>query len=119
MSNPAAPSTPSDTRSPRRYHGTRADLKPGDLIQPGYSSNFTDRRSPWVYFSETLHAATALRRGSGTVVRVVEVVEVGEAARRCRAEVVGEKAKLDAFEPRAPHGLAAPKRREGDAIQGV
>ena len=36
-------------------NGTRADLKPGDLIQPGY---YTERRSPWVYFSETLHAAT-------------------------------------------------------------
>lgn len=57
MSNPAAPSIPFDTRSRRFYHGTRANLKPGDLIQPGYPSNYTERRSPWVYFSETLHAA--------------------------------------------------------------
>ncbi|MSR22766.1 MAG: hypothetical protein EXR92_04365 [Gemmatimonadetes bacterium] len=40
MSNPATPSTPSDTNSRRFYHGTRADLKPGDLIQPSYSSNY-------------------------------------------------------------------------------
>jgi hypothetical protein len=40
----------SDSSSRRFYHGTRADLKPGDLIQPGYSSNYTERRSPWVYF---------------------------------------------------------------------
>jgi hypothetical protein len=40
------------------YHGTRADVKVGDLIHPGYGSNYTDRRSPWVYFSETLNAAT-------------------------------------------------------------
>lgn len=53
MSNPAEPSTPLDTSSRRFYHGTRADLKPADLIQPGYASNYTERRSPWVYFSLT------------------------------------------------------------------
>ncbi|HEX7114911.1 MAG TPA: NAD(+)--rifampin ADP-ribosyltransferase, partial [Steroidobacter sp.] len=57
-SNRAAASTPSESSARRFYHGTRADLKPGDLIQGGYSSNYTERRSPWVYFSETLHAAT-------------------------------------------------------------
>ncbi|MDM7921465.1 MAG: NAD(+)--rifampin ADP-ribosyltransferase [Pyrinomonadaceae bacterium] len=40
------------------YHGTKAELKPGDLLAGGNSSNYTDRRSPWIYFSETLHAAT-------------------------------------------------------------
>jgi len=30
----------------------------GDLLQPGYSSNYTERRSPWIYFSETCNAAT-------------------------------------------------------------
>ena len=47
---------------------TRADLKPGDLLQRGHSSNYTERRSPWIYFSETLHAATwgaELARGEG------------------------------------------------------
>jgi DnaJ-class molecular chaperone len=24
----------------RFYHGTKADLRPGDLIEPGFSSNF-------------------------------------------------------------------------------
>lgn len=68
MSNPAATSTRSDGSSRRFYHGTRADLKPGELIHPGHSSNYTDRRSPWVYFSETLHAATwgaELAKGEG------------------------------------------------------
>lgn len=58
----------SDADMRRFYHGTRADLKPGDLIQPGYSSNYTDRSSPWVYFSETLDAATwgaELAKGEG------------------------------------------------------
>jgi len=67
MSNPAAPFV-FDTNSQRFYHGTRADLKPGDLLQAGYSSNYTERSSPWIYFSETLHAATwgaELARGEG------------------------------------------------------
>jgi Rifampin ADP-ribosyl transferase len=58
MTDPTTPSTPPDTGSRRFYHGTRAALTPGDLLQPGYSSNYTDRQSPWVYFSETLDAAT-------------------------------------------------------------
>jgi hypothetical protein len=67
MSNPAAPFV-FDSNSRRFYHGTRADLKPGDLLQPGYSSNYTERRSSWIYFSETLHAATwgaELAKGEG------------------------------------------------------
>ena len=40
------------------YHGTRADLSPGDLIEPGHSSNYGARkRGSWVYFSATLDAA--------------------------------------------------------------
>lgn len=57
-----------DVGSRRFYHGTRAALKPGDLIGPGYASNYTTRKSPWVYFSETLDAATwgaELARGEG------------------------------------------------------
>ena len=40
------------------YHGTKADLASGDLIQPGFSSNFVDRRLKHTYFSATLEAAT-------------------------------------------------------------
>ncbi len=40
------------------FHGTRADLKPGDLIVVGYASNFTDDQPlSWVYFTGTLDAA--------------------------------------------------------------
>ena len=40
------------------FHGTRADLKPGDLIAVGYQSNFTKAEPlSWVYFSATLDAA--------------------------------------------------------------
>src|SRR5262249_22740509 len=40
------------------YHGTRADLKPGDLIAAGYGSNYgTRKQSSWVYLTGTLDAA--------------------------------------------------------------
>lgn len=40
------------------FHGTRADLQPGDLIVVGHASNFK-RAQPlsWVYFASTLDAA--------------------------------------------------------------
>ena len=68
MSEPAEPFKIYDTGTQTFYHGTKADLKPGDLIQGGYASNYTDRKSPWAYFSETLHAATwgaELAKGDG------------------------------------------------------
>jgi len=40
------------------YHGTKADLRAGDLLVPGYGSNFEDDRvSRNIYFSATLDAA--------------------------------------------------------------
>jgi rifampin ADP-ribosylating transferase len=40
------------------FHGTRANLEPGDLIIVGYQSNFTDAGPlSWVYFASTLDAA--------------------------------------------------------------
>ena len=40
------------------FHGTRADLEPGDTIRVGYPSNFTtDKPLSWVYFAGTLDAA--------------------------------------------------------------
>ena len=56
----------------RFYHGTGANLKPGDLIEPGYSPNFgkPDRTTTDVYLTGTLEAATwgaelALGEGPG------------------------------------------------------
>lgn len=41
------------------YHGTKADLDVGDLIAPGYASNYgTRRQAAFVYLSATLEAAT-------------------------------------------------------------
>ncbi len=40
------------------YHGTRADLRAGDLITAGNVSNYGARkRTSWVYFTGTLDAA--------------------------------------------------------------
>lgn len=40
------------------FHGTKADLKPGDRIAVGHQSNFAEARAlSWVYFTSTLDAA--------------------------------------------------------------
>ena len=55
------------------YHGTRADLKPGDLIEAGFNSNYgTRKKASYVYFTATLDAATwgaelALGDGPGRI----------------------------------------------------
>lgn len=49
----------SEGRNQELYHGTRADLQPGDLIGPGYHSNYGLRKkSNFVYLTATLDAAT-------------------------------------------------------------
>jgi len=41
------------------YHGTRAGLQPGDLIEAGFNSNYgSQKKAVWVYLSATLEAAT-------------------------------------------------------------
>lgn len=58
------------------YHGTKADLKAGDLLEPGYSSNFGERKkASYVYLTATLDAATwgaelAVGEGPGRIYRV-------------------------------------------------
>lgn len=55
------------------YHGTRADLKAGDIIKPGYNSNYGQRKkASWVYLTGTLEAAVwgaelALGEGYGRI----------------------------------------------------
>ncbi len=62
-----------DLGSQRFYHGTKADLKPGDLIGPGYNSNYGKRKNAaYVYLTATLDAATwgaelALGAGPGRI----------------------------------------------------
>lgn len=62
-----------DLSSQRFYHGTRADLKPGELIEPGYRSNYGKRKKArYVYLTGTLDTATwgaelALGEGPGRI----------------------------------------------------
>jgi rifampin ADP-ribosylating transferase len=40
------------------YHGTKAVLKPGDLLELGYSSNYGERKKAnFIYFTATMDAA--------------------------------------------------------------
>lgn len=58
------------------FHGTKADLRPGDLLAPGYGSNFgPGRKANFVYLTATLDAATwgaelAAGEGPGRIYRV-------------------------------------------------
>jgi Rifampin ADP-ribosyl transferase len=55
------------------YHGTKAARRPGDLIEPGFNSNFGKRKKAvYVYLTATLDAATwgaelALGEGPGRI----------------------------------------------------
>lgn len=65
-----------DPNSQRFYHGTKADLKSGDLIVSGYHSNYGKRKkATYVYLTATLDAATwgaelALGEGPGRIYMV-------------------------------------------------
>ncbi|RIU90183.1 NAD(+)--rifampin ADP-ribosyltransferase [Oceanobacillus picturae] len=39
------------------FHGTKAELNIGDLLQPQYLSNYQDKKSNYIYFTATLDAA--------------------------------------------------------------
>jgi len=41
----------------RFFHGTKASLTPGDVIEPGYTSNYSERKAGYVYLTGTLDAA--------------------------------------------------------------
>lgn len=73
--NEPAPATDAPG-SQRFYHGTRADLKPGDLLERGRRSNFGKRKEAgYVYLTGTLDAAIwgaelALGEGPGRIYTV-------------------------------------------------
>ncbi len=47
-----------DLNAPQYYHGTKADLKPVDLIAAGFNSNYGKRKqASFVYLTATLDAA--------------------------------------------------------------
>lgn len=55
------------------YHGTKANLKPGDLIEPGFTSNYGKRKkASYIYLTATMDAAIwgaelALGEGRGNI----------------------------------------------------
>lgn len=62
------------------FHGTRADLRPGDLISVGYGSNFREEALAWVYFTSTMDTAiwgAELARGDDPE-RIYVVEALGE-----------------------------------------
>jgi rifampin ADP-ribosylating transferase len=62
-----------DLSSQLFYHGTKANLRQGELIEPGYNSNYGKRKkAAYVYLSATLNAATwgaelAVGEGAGRI----------------------------------------------------
>lgn len=39
------------------FHGTKAELQIGDLLEPQHLSNYQDKKSNYIYFTATLEAA--------------------------------------------------------------
>ena len=53
------PSSINESETQHYYHGTKAQLKHGDLIGPGYRSNFgSGKNAAFVYLTATMDAAT-------------------------------------------------------------
>lgn len=73
--DPAPPPSPADDEGPF-FHGTKADLRPGDLLTPGWGTNYgSGKRSRHIYltasgFGAPLAAALALGDGPPRVYRV-------------------------------------------------
>jgi rifampin ADP-ribosylating transferase len=50
--------TQADQSTEKFYHGTKAFLKQGDLIEPGFNSNYGQRnKAKYIYLTATLDAA--------------------------------------------------------------
>jgi hypothetical protein len=68
--------TTNDLSSQRFYHGTKANLKQGDLIEPGFNSNYgKQKKASYIYLTATLDAAIwgaelALGEGRGRIYTV-------------------------------------------------
>lgn len=63
------------------YHGTKAVLTPGDLLEPGFRSNYGEQKQAnFIYFTATMDAFTwgdELAQGEGEG-RIYQVEPVGE-----------------------------------------
>lgn len=89
------------------YHGTRADLRPGELIAPGHAANFgpTPRTANFVYFTRTLDASVwgaelAAGEGPGRIYLVEPTGPVEDDPNLTNARFRGNPTK--SFRSRAP-----------------
>jgi rifampin ADP-ribosylating transferase len=110
------------------YHGTRADLRTGDLIKPGHVSNFgaTGRTANHVYFARTLDAATwgaelAVGEGRGRIYIVEPTGPVEDDPNLTNKKFRGNPTKsFRSREPLRITGEVADWRgHEPDAIQAM
>ncbi|USB33914.1 NAD(+)--rifampin ADP-ribosyltransferase [Paenibacillus sp. YPG26] len=62
------------------FHGTKAELKIGELLEPQYLSNYQDKKSNHIYFTATLEAAKwgAELAKSGSKERIYIVEPLGD-----------------------------------------
>src|SRR5215468_5850311 len=81
------PGTTDDLRTKRFYYGTRAELKPGDLIEPSNAPDVAerDRMTTFVYLTPNLDAAIweaeiAAGEGPGRVYIVQPIGQIEDAS---------------------------------------
>jgi hypothetical protein len=62
------------------FHGTKAELKIGDLLEPQHLSNYQDKKFKYIYFTATLDAAKwgAELATSKSIERIYIVEPLGE-----------------------------------------
>ena len=111
------------------YHGTRADLKPGDLIGPGYSSNYGKRtKASYVYLNRTLDAATwgaelAAGEGPGRIYLVEPTGAIEDdpdlTDKKFRGNPTKAHRSLEPLRVRRDHGLAGALARKAQSDEGL
>jgi hypothetical protein len=91
----------SDNNTPRQfYHGTRADLKAGDLISAGYSSNYGARKqASWIYLIGTLDAAIWGTELAGGDERELDPIRRSPSRPAASATVANEASQKTALDP--------------------
>jgi hypothetical protein len=100
-----------DAGVPRFLHGTRADLKPGDLIEAGRASNYGERTAAvFVYLTGTLDAATwgaelAIGEGRGRIYVVEPTGPIEDDPNLTDKKVPGNPTR--SFRTRAPLRVTA------------
>jgi hypothetical protein len=107
------------TDAPTYYHGTKADLKVGDLVVPGHASNFGKRKQAlFVYLTATLDAATwgaelAVGAGRGRIYIVEPTGPIEDDPQPDGQEIPRQHHPLISFQK------SVPRRRRGGGLAGA